>query len=272
MGAESNWCHMEGYSNRVNGTTTKVPRCHIEGGTNNLAGDGTFDTCHIEGYNSSLSSMSGNVKYSHLEGLENTLTGPAEHNHVEGYLNLVEGVNGAHVEGKGNTIGLSTNYNTRGDYSHAEGMQCSVWAKAAHAQGIGTQAAAPVQMTMGRYNVINRETVAGKEDTPKYFLIIGNGSGVNGASDASSDAFKIDYEGKIYTGNNTYGVDVSKCFANGDSKIIITDTQITIDNVQYDPGVTFVVGNDSVNFTIAELQAIKSGGGGSLPDASTEQF
>jgi hypothetical protein len=80
---------MEGYSNRVNGTSTKTPRCHIEGGTNNLIGDGTFDTCHVEGYNSSLSSMSGNVKYSHLEGQENHLTGPAEYNHVEGYSNLV---------------------------------------------------------------------------------------------------------------------------------------------------------------------------------------
>jgi len=103
-------------------------------------------------------------------------------------------------------------------------------------------------MAIGRYNISNNELRPGT-NAPKYYLIVGNG-----ADDSNrSDAFKVDYEGKIYTGNNTYGVDVSKCFANGDSKLIITDTQITIDNVQYNPGITFVVGNDSVNFTIAEL-------------------
>lgn len=43
----------------------------------------------------------------------------------------------------------------------------------------------------------------------------------------------------------------------GDTKFILTDSQRTIDSVTYNEGLTITVGNDSVNFSIADLIALK---------------
>lgn len=44
----------------------------------------------------------------------------------------------------------------------------------------------------------------------------------------------------------------------GDTKFILTDSQRTIDGVTYNEGLTIAVGNDSVNFSIADLVALKN--------------
>lgn len=44
----------------------------------------------------------------------------------------------------------------------------------------------------------------------------------------------------------------------GDTKFILTDSQRTIDGVTYNEGLTIAVGNDSVNFSIADLIALKN--------------
>ena len=44
----------------------------------------------------------------------------------------------------------------------------------------------------------------------------------------------------------------------GDTKFILTDRQRTIDGVTYNEGLTIAVGNDSVNFSIADLIALKN--------------
>ena len=44
----------------------------------------------------------------------------------------------------------------------------------------------------------------------------------------------------------------------GDTKFILTDSQRTIDGVTYNEGLTITVGNDSVNFSIADLIALKN--------------
>jgi len=44
----------------------------------------------------------------------------------------------------------------------------------------------------------------------------------------------------------------------GNTKFILTDSQRTIDGVTYNEGLTITVGNDSVNFSIADLIALKN--------------
>lgn len=98
-----------------------------------------------------------------------------------------------------------------GAYSHAEGYNTTASGSDSHAgggnttasglcsfsEGYGTVAASSYQHAMGKYNVA--------DGNDKYALIIGNGSGTNN----KSNAFCVDWNGKIYVNNQETGMDVS---------------------------------------------------------------
>ena len=144
-------------------------------------------------------------EYSHAEGKRTkALLGPshAEGNgcvasgstsHAEGYETTASG-NFSHVEGHSTKAS--------GTYSHAEGNQTKAFGDYSHAEGMLTIASSNLQHVQGKYN---------KEDsTSKYAFIIGNGTSYT----ARSNAFAIDWNGKIYVNNSTDGVDVSDVYYN----------------------------------------------------------
>ena len=153
-------------------------------------------------------------KYSHAEGEMTTASGNCSH--AEGGGGKASG-DWSHVEGRGcNALGLhshaeggfttaySSNSHAEGYYtkakgyqSHAEGNYTIANGYQSHAEGNYTVAASDHQHVQGKYN---------KEDSAsKYAFIIGNGTDENNRS----NAFAIDWDGKIYIGNDTDGVDVS---------------------------------------------------------------
>ena len=84
-----------------------------------------------------------------------------------------------------------------GHYSHSQGYATSARGEFSHSQGFGTNAYGDCQHVQGKNNVIDK---AGK-----FAFIIGNGEDSN----SLSNAFAIDWNGKIYVNNSTDGVDVS---------------------------------------------------------------
>lgn len=90
-----------------------------------------------------------------------------------------------------------TSNKATGLFSHAEGEQTAAKGDYTHAEGKGTVSTATCQHVQGLYNI---------EDTKnKYAFIIGNGT----SDTARSNAFSVDWDGKIYVNNATEGVDVS---------------------------------------------------------------
>ena len=128
---------------------------------------------------------------SHSEGLGTTASG--SDSHAEGNTTKASGWT-AHSEGCG-TIAA-------GYYSHAEGNGTKVSGNSSHAEGAATIAAGDYQHVQGKYNV--------EDSDSKYAFIIGNGT----SDTARSNAFAIDWNGKIYVNNSTDGVDVSDVYYN----------------------------------------------------------
>ena len=128
---------------------------------------------------------------SHSEGLGTTASG--SDSHAEGNATKASGWT-AHSEGCG-TIAA-------GYYSHAEGNGTKVYGNSSHAEGAATIAAGDYQHVQGKYNV--------EDSDSKYAFIIGNGT----SDTARSNAFAIDWNGKIYVNNATDGVDVSDVYYN----------------------------------------------------------
>ena len=90
-----------------------------------------------------------------------------------------------------------TSNKATGLYSHAEGYKTTAKGDYTHVEGKGTISTADHQHVQGLYNV---------EDTDnKYAFIIGNGT----SDTTRSNAFSVDWNGKIYVNNATEGVDVS---------------------------------------------------------------
>ena len=88
-----------------------------------------------------------------------------------------------------------------GNSSHAEGYSTTASASNSHAEGYNTTASGNYSHVQGKYNV--------QDSNGKYAFIIGNGTDINNRS----NAFAIDWEGKIYVGNSSTGVDVSDLLA-----------------------------------------------------------
>ena len=84
-----------------------------------------------------------------------------------------------------------------GLYSHAEGYETKAKGNYSHTEGSRTISTSDCQHVQGMYNVEDTEN--------KYAFIIGNGN----FNDRRSNAFSVDWNGKIYVNNATEGVDVS---------------------------------------------------------------
>ena len=111
ISTESNYAHVEGRYNSINGNSTGT---HIEGG-GELSEDGNVSTdskfAHIEGAGNRLLA---NSDYSHVEGTTNQNLG-AKYVHVEGVKNTIRTTaEGAHIEGINNEV--------HNAYEHAEGQ------------------------------------------------------------------------------------------------------------------------------------------------------
>ena len=81
--------------------------------------------------------------------------------------------------------------------SHSEGIGTKAIGNASHAEGIDTRANGVASHACGKYNI--------EDVDEKFIFIIGNGEG----DEARSNAFSIDYDGLIYQGNSSTGVDLS---------------------------------------------------------------
>ena len=154
------------------------------------------DYSHAEGYETvALGSRS------HVEGRESVAIG--NDSHAEGVSCKAYG--GSHAEGGYTTAGATniSGAHSEGEYtraigsvSHAEGSYTLASADYSHAEGRWTTAASQYQHVQGKYNVVDSNNT--------YAFIIGNG-----ASDLSrSNALAVDWNGKIYVGNDSSGVDL----------------------------------------------------------------
>lgn len=134
---------------------------------------------HAEGY---ATVASGG--YSHAEGYESEADGM--YSHAEGYRTTASGVD-AHSEGR-NTV-------ASGSHSHAGGYDSIASGLYSFVHGLGLKAVKPFQAVFGQYN----EEDPGTSGTPRYLLIIGNGTsdsnrsnaltaGWDGSVDAAGDA------------------------------------------------------------------------------------
>ena len=108
--------------------------------------------------------------------------------HAEGYFTIASG-DYSHSEGFNTTASGIT--------SHAEGNVTTASGNHSHSEGNYTIASSSYQHVQGQFNV--------EDSDSKYSFIIGNGKDNNNRS----NAFAIDWNGKIYIGNDTDGVDVS---------------------------------------------------------------
>ena len=101
--------------------------------------------------------------------------------------------NQSHAEGSDTTAS--------GRRSHAEGYDTIALKGCSHAEGIHTIAASSCQHVQGRYNIEDSEG--------KFAYIIGNGT----SDTERSNAFAIDWEGKIYINNSSVGIDLNSLLA-----------------------------------------------------------
>ena len=148
----------------------------------------------------SRNAASGN--YSHAEGYGTKAIG--DNSHAEGASTTARGSCG-HAEGSG--------CHASGNYSHAEGGDTVVIGHYSHVEGQGTRANSLCQHAQGKYNI--------EDSNNKYAFIIGNGTSTN----ARSNAFAVDWDGKIYVNNSATGVDVSNLATR------LTAVETTIGNI-----------------------------------------
>ena len=121
----------------------------------------------------------------HAEGGGTTASG--DDSHAEGGITKATNVC-AHAEGGGTTAS--------GSNSHAEGGSTKAIGDNSHAEGGATIAASNNQHVEGKYNI--------EDSNNKFAHIIGNGTSNN----ARSNAFAVDWDGKIYTHNSNTGFDI----------------------------------------------------------------
>lgn len=210
------YSHAEGVN-----TTSSGPYSHAEGSSTKATNNGS----HAEGGNTTASG-----KYSHTEGTGTTASGHYSHaeggganasgiqSHAEGAGTTASGAQ-SHAEGGGTIAsedcshaeGSSTTASgayshaegsktiTQGLYSHAEGNSTVASGSCSHAEGLGTKAASANQHVQGKYNV--------EDSANKFSFIIGNGTADSSGNNISrSNAFAIDWEGKIYVNNSPTGI------------------------------------------------------------------
>ena len=175
--ASGDYSHAEGYNTQASGTCS-----HAEG-----SGCIASDHSHAEGYSTQAS-----APCSHSEGYQTIASG--DHSHAEGWKTEASGAK-AHAEG--------SDCIASGLWSHAEGRNTKASGAEAHAEGECTIAAGSCQHASGKYNLEDVDN--------KYAFIIGNGEFDTEKKELiRSNAFAIDWNGKIYIGNDTTGVDLTQ--------------------------------------------------------------
>ena len=175
--ASGDYSHAEGYNTQASGTCS-----HAEG-----SGCIASDHSHAEGYSTQAS-----APCSHSEGYQTIASG--DHSHAEGWKTEASGAE-AHAEG--------SDCIASGLWSHAEGRNTKASGAEAHAEGECTIAAGSCQHASGKYNLEDVDN--------KYAFIIGNGEFDTEKKELiRSNAFAIDWNGKIYIGNDTTGVDLTQ--------------------------------------------------------------
>ena len=178
--------HAEGNSTWASGANS-----HAEGGGTKAEGGES----HAEGGGSQATGAS-----SHAEGGGSQATGAASH--AEGGGTTASG-NQAHAEGGATTAS--------GIASHSEGANSKAVGDYSHAEGYETKASSRYQHVEGKYNI--------EDANNKFAHIIGNGT-----NNTRSNAFAIDWDGKIYVNNATTGVDVAELAATiGDINSILEE-------------------------------------------------
>lgn len=199
--ASGDYSHAEGndtaasgiYSHSEGHSTTASKSCsHAEG--ENTTASGTYS--HAEGWGTTAS---GSI--SHAEGGSTQATGTQSH--AEGDSTKATGATshaeGVHTTASGPYTHAEGNYTTAsGPVSHAEGDNTIASGNYSHAEGEGTISAGNNQHAQGKYNI--------QDANNKYAFIIGNGT----ASNNRSNAFAVDWNGKVYINNAADGVDISK--------------------------------------------------------------
>ena len=180
--ASGDYSHAEGYNTQASNTCS-----HTEG-SDCIASEGFS---HAEGYSTQASGSC-----SHSEGYQTIASGG--HSHAEGWKTKASGEE-AHAEG--------SDCIASGLWSHAEGRNTKASGEEAHAEGECTIAAGSCQHASGKYNLEDVDN--------KYAFIIGNGKVDTEKKELiRSNAFAIDWNGKIYVNNSTDGVDVSDVYYN----------------------------------------------------------
>lgn len=175
--ASGDYSHAEGYNTQASSTCS-----HAEGSSSASGGHS-----HAEGYSTQAS-----APCSHSEGYQTIASG--DHSHAEGWKTEASGAK-AHAEG--------SDCIASGLWSHAEGRSTKASGAEAHAEGECTIAAGSCQHASGKYNLEDVDN--------KYAFIIGNGEFDTEKKEMiRSNAFAIDWNGKIYIGNDTTGVDLTQ--------------------------------------------------------------
>lgn len=152
---------------------------------------------HAEGLNSSATELCA-----HAEGDNTVASGLSSH--AEGEYTKAEG-NMAHAEG---WYSKAT-----GQASHVEGKSAEASGTYAHAQGEHTNAASYAEHACGCYNIVST-TAPDSYDATANAFIIGNGT-----SSARCNAFRVTFDGKVYTQSsyNSGGADYAEYFEWSDS-------------------------------------------------------
>ena len=192
--------HAEGLYNTITATGGEGGN-HIEGRKNEIVASGGKGSNHAEGRENHILT-SNTVPYAaHVEGYQNYVYGPF--GHAEGYGNIANAAEGAHVEGKSNKIlgtgganhmeGWANTISGPGDSSHVEGKSNTLYGSVAHAEGYQTVSASSYSHSEGE------GTVAATK-----------GSHTEGHGDKSTKSFKLFYAGtgSSYTSNIPHGLGI----------------------------------------------------------------
>ena len=184
----------------------------------------------FNGYNNNIATGT----YSHAEGVSTAATGYQAHAegagtwasaisaHAEGSGTVASGDN-SHAEGASREASGSRSHAegggtlASGSCSHAEGGSTVASGNNSHAEGTSTIASSDSQHVEGKWNV--------EDSNNKFTHIIGNGTDANNRS----NAFAIDWDGKIYTHNSATGFDINSNYLempNG-IRLYISDTEPT---------------------------------------------
>ncbi|HAU88345.1 MAG TPA: hypothetical protein DCW90_23580 [Lachnospiraceae bacterium] len=226
--ASGNASHAEGSSTKATENASHSEGCWTEATGKYSHAEGSYtkaseDSSHSEGYYAEASG-----KYSHAEGSRAKAIGESSHaegnqteasgeySHAEGSVTKAS-ENASHAEGAYTEASSwqshAEGYGTKatapyshaegkhtiasGFHSHAEGEHTIASGGGTHAEGSYTKASGSYQHVQGKYNI--------EDIYNKYAFIIGNGT----SDTARSNAFSVDWNGKIYVNNATEGVDVS---------------------------------------------------------------